>query len=126
MPGKAATWWQQQGYRKAHPVHSDTDFYVKGTMDPGAKALEEKTTDERGGQDIPITKRTRSSDPGRPRTTAAGYDYGTDTLRVVFREGAVYDYFDVSTTEWWRFQRSASPGKMINRVFSGKEYTRVQ
>lgn len=125
MSTRSKTWWESQGYKPQHAVHSGTDFYVKGTMDAGAKDLEEKTTDNRGG-DIPITKKTKTSNKGRPRTLAAGYDYDGDVLRVVFREGAVYDYFGVSTTEWWRFQRSASPGRMINRVFADREYTRIQ
>lgn len=121
----APSWWERQGYRPDHSVHSGTDYYVKGTEDVRAKVLEEGTTDQRGGADIPISKKTKSSNRSRPRTLAAGYDYGSDTLRVVFREGAVYDYFDVSTAEWWRFQRSASPGRFINRVLADREYTRI-
>lgn len=123
---RSQTWWERQGYRPNHPTHSGTEFYVKGRDDAEAKFLEEQTEDERGG-DVRITVApTKTSDPGRPRTVAMGYDYGTDTLRVVFREGAVYDYFGVSTAEWWRMRRSASPGRFINRVLPGKEYTRIE
>ena len=118
-------WWVRQGYRRDHEVHSDTDFYVRGTMDQEAIDLEQKNTD--AGQSVDITVApTRTSNPGRPRTLAAGYNYETDTLRVVFREGAVYDYFDVSTAEWTQFKRSASPGRFLNRRLSGNEYTRIQ
>lgn len=123
---RSQTWWEQQGYRARHPQHSDTEFYVKGRDDAEAQFEEEQTERQRGG-DVRITVApTKSSDPGRPRTRAMGYDYGTDTLRVVFREGAVYDYFGVSTTEWWRMRRSASPGKFISRVLSNHEYTRLE
>lgn len=124
---RSRTWWERQGYRSRHPQHSDeTEFYVKGRDDAEAKFDEEQTEDQRGGDVRISVAPTKSSDPGRPRTRAMGYDYGTDTLRVVFREGAVYDYFGVSTSEWWRMRRSASPGKFINRVLSGNEYTRVE
>ena len=122
---KAAEWWVLQGYRKSHPVHGH-DTYVKGRDDAEAKFEEEQAIEERGGEVRISVAPTRSSDPGRPRTRAMGYDYNTDTLRVVFREGAVYDYFGVSTAEWWRMKRSASPGKFINRVLATHDYTRVE
>lgn len=129
MPGrlrKAAEWWIGQGYRADHPVHRDTDMYVRGRDDEEAKFREQEAEDQRGGPVRITVAPTKTSNPSRPRTRAMGYDYGTDTLRVVFREGAVYDYFDVSTAEWWRMKRSASPGRFINRVLAEHEYTRVE
>lgn len=128
MPGKhrrSQEWWVRQGYRQDHPVHHDTTIYVKGRDDAEGKFLEEQGDEQRGGSVQFSVAPTRTSNPGRPRTVAMGYDYGTDTLRVQFREGAVYDYFDVTTAEWWRLKRSASPGRFINRVLPGHEYTRV-
>jgi hypothetical protein len=131
LPGRHAradsfAWWQRQGYRRDHPVHSEIDSWVKGTDDSEGKFLEEKEDAIRGGPVEITVAPTKSTNPRRPRTRAMGYDYETDTLRVVFREGAVYDYFGVSTDEWWRMKRSASPGKFIKRVLDGHEYTRVQ
>jgi hypothetical protein len=127
VPGqhRAASWWERQGYRRNHPVHG-TETWSKGTDDAEGKFLEQKYEDDRGGDVRISVAPTRTSNPGRPRTVAMGYDHGTDTLRVVFREGAVYDYFGVSTAEWWRMKRSASPGKFIKRVLDGHEYTRVE
>lgn len=122
---RSRTWWEQQGYKADHPTHSETEFYVKGRDDAEAHALEQRNIDD--GEDVRISVApTRSSNPGRPRTVAMGYNYSADTLRVVFREGAVYDYFGVSTTEWWRMRRSASPGRFINRVLAQHEYTRIE
>jgi hypothetical protein len=123
---RSRSWWEQQGYRANHPQHSGTEFYVKGRDDAEGKFEEEHTEDERGGPVRITVAPTKTSNPGRPRTVAMGYDYGTDTLRVVFREGAVYDYFGVSTAQWWQMKRSASPGKFLNRRLSGNEYTRVE
>jgi hypothetical protein len=123
---RSRDWWARLGYSRKGS-REGTDFWVKGEDDPEGQFLEDKADEERGSPDISLTiSPTRTSNPGRPRTTAMGYDYKTDTLRVQFREGAVYDYFDVSTAEWWRMRRSASPGKFINRVLPGKEYTRVE
>lgn len=124
---KAREWWVRQGYRQNHPVHSDgTEVYVRGRDDAEAHVLEERGEEERGGPVRITVAPTRTSNPGRPRTRAMGYDHETDTLRVVFREGAVYDYFDVTTAQWNDMRRSASPGKFINRRLAGHEYTRVE
>lgn len=123
MPAVPQTWWERQGYKKDHAVHTGTDYYVRGQTQ--ADEFAGQVLEDQDGGDIAITMATRTSNPGRPRTVAAGYDHQTDTLRVEFREGAVYDYFDVTTAEWHRFRRSASPGKFINRVLDDKEYVRI-
>ena len=116
MPRVPQTWWEKQGYKKDHRVHQGTEYYSRNTPadDFAGQVLEEQGEEERGG-DVRITVApTRSSNPGRPRTLAMGYDHQTDTLRVVFREGeegAIYDYFDVTTAEWNRMRRSVSPGR---------------
>lgn len=125
MAGKARNWWLRQGYRNDRPVHGGTEMYERGTDDSRARVLEERAEDTDGPVRISVAP-TKSSNPGRPRTTAMGYDYGSDRLRVVFREGAVYDYFDVSTAQWWRIKRSASPGRFIDRVLSEHDYTRIE
>lgn len=78
---------------------------------------------ERGG-DVPITYfPTRTSNPSDPRTAAAGYDPETQTMRVSWGDGGPdYLYYQVTREEWRRFQRVASPGRMINRVFNYHPY----
>lgn len=67
---------------------------------------------------------TPSIDPPRPRTQAAGYSKETQTLRVKFRQGAVYEYYDVPANVWRNFQRVKSPGKFINRTLNNYAYAR--
>ena len=67
---------------------------------------------------------TPSINPPRPRTMAAGYDKDTQTLRIRFRERAVYAYNEVSPREWQNFKRVKSPGRYINRVLNFKPYYR--
>jgi KTSC domain len=127
VPAVPRTWWEQQGYKRDHAVHKGTEYYSRNTPadDFAGQVREDRGQEDRGG-DVRITVApTRSSDPGRPRTRAMGYDGQTDTLRIVFREGAVYDYFDVTTAEWNRIKRSASPGKFINRVLGDNDYVRI-
>lgn len=68
---------------------------------------------------------TPSINPPRPRTLAAGYDARTQTLRVKFRDGAVYEYHDVPPRVWRNFKRVKSPGRAINRVLNNYDYNRL-
>lgn len=65
---------------------------------------------------------TPSINPPRPRTLAAGYDKSTETLRVRFRDGAIYEYYDVPERVWRNFKRVKSPGRAINRTLNQYEY----
>jgi KTSC domain len=69
---------------------------------------------------------TPSINPPRPRTRAAGYDPTTRTLRVRFRDGAVYGYYDVPPNVWRNFKRVKSPGRAINRTLNGYAYAREE
>lgn len=65
---------------------------------------------------------TPSINPPRPRTLAAGYDADTQTLRVRFRDGAGYEYYNVPPRVWRNFKRVKSPGRAINRTLNQYPY----
>lgn len=67
---------------------------------------------------------TPSINPPRPRTVAAGYSKETETLRVEFREGAIYEYYNVPQRVWRNFRRVKSPGRAINRTLNAYPYSR--
>lgn len=67
---------------------------------------------------------TPTINPGRPRTLAAGYDERTMTLRVKFRDGDVYEYYQVPPSVWYKFQRVSSPGRFINTTLNRYAYSR--
>lgn len=67
---------------------------------------------------------TPSINPPRPRTLAAGYDPDTETMRVRFRDGQVYAYYDVKQRQWQNFKRVKSPGRAINRTFNHHPYAK--
>jgi hypothetical protein len=67
---------------------------------------------------------TPSINPPRPRTVAAGYDRETQTLRVRFRDGTPWAYYDVPPRVWNNFKRVKSPGRFINRVLNNYPYAR--
>lgn len=68
---------------------------------------------------------TPSINPGRPRTVAAGYDPVAKVLRVRFRGGEGYEYYDVPANVWRNFRRVRSPGRFINRTLNNYDYSRT-
>lgn len=65
---------------------------------------------------------TNTSNPARPRTVAAGYDRQNHILFVRFRDGAGYEYHDVTQSQWREFRSNPSPGRYINRVLNYHTY----
>lgn len=51
----------------------------------------------------------------RPRSLRASYDPADRTLRIQFRNGRVYGYYDVDPTVWRQLRNTASTGRFINR-----------
>jgi hypothetical protein len=78
------------------------------------------------GNDRPLLpyQPTPTINPGRPRTLAAGYDERTQTLRIKFRDGEIYEYYQVPPSVWWKFQRAQSPGRYINTALNRYPYSR--
>lgn len=76
------------------------------------------------GEDSPTATEyyspTRSINPGRPRTREMTYNRQTRVLRVVYRSGGTYDYFNVPGTIWYRIKQVRSPGRFINRNILGE------
>lgn len=69
----------------------------------------------------PISIRpTSSSNPRRPRTVAAGYDAARKVLTVVFRDGTVYNYYEVGQQMWESFRGAWSKGWYIKRWLDKK------
>jgi hypothetical protein len=76
---------------------------------------------------------TSSSNALRPRTLAAGWhkEIGSNRdpreqrfgrLTVMFRDGTLYNYYDVSYAEWRTFKGSLSKGPMLNRASKSQGY----
>lgn len=100
---------------------------------PDVLDLESEAQLSRALPDIPINFQTRTINPERPRTVGAGYDPGSQTLRIKFRPGAslaspggaIYDYRDVSQKEWWAVMHAISTGRQIDNQLAGKDYSRI-
>lgn len=63
---------------------------------------------------------TSSTNPERPRTVAAGYDEDEEKLTVMFRDGTLYNYYEVDESEWQAFKANRSKGAIIYRLLDFK------
>jgi hypothetical protein len=96
----------RSSYRQSYDVDDDTgELVVPGIAGPQG---------EEGDAPAPITMvPTSTTNPGRPRTVAAGYDGTRQVITVVFRDGTFYNYYEVSASEWQAFKSRVSKGKYI-------------
>lgn len=87
---------------------------------------------DEGTYHFPQVSPTKTINPPRPRTLEAGWERVTDEnhpaypgiLRVRFRDGTPWEYYQVPSSIWQRFKRVQSPGRFINRVLNGYPYGR--
>ena len=63
---------------------------------------------------------TSTTNPKRPRTVAAGYDEDEEKLTVMFRDGTLYNYYEVDKNEWAAFKANRSKGAVIYRMLDFK------
>lgn len=56
---------------------------------------------------------TTSTNPSKPRTLKAGFDYENQTLVVVFRDGTWWEYRNVPVNLWDGFKSAESKGKYL-------------
>lgn len=68
---------------------------------------------------------TSTSNPDRPRTLMAGFMItdpvnNTGTLSVMFRDGTMYNYYDVTMDDWKTFKFAPSKGKQVIPMLESK------
>jgi hypothetical protein len=68
---------------------------------------------------------SHSTNTRRPRALRGGYDSRSGTVRVQFRDGAVYEYFGVPKKVWSNGLRRNSFGRFVNDTLDTYPYTRV-
>ena len=62
---------------------------------------------------------TSTTKPERPRTRTAGYDSKNYILTVQFRDGTLWNYYDVNPHLWDAFRSSDSKHEFIESALSG-------
>lgn len=56
------------------------------------------------------------------RIAEAGYSSQSHTLYVRFKDGTSWNYYGIEARVWKNLQRSASPGRFVNRVLNNYAY----
>lgn len=68
----------------------------------------------------------RSTDPDRPRARQASYNPDNGTLKVVFRNGGTYTYFQVPHQTWGALKKAPSFGQTFDRLILNRyEFEKV-
>jgi hypothetical protein len=115
---------------QANQVTPSSYIDLNATRDRAAHLTDERLSQEivmaLNGDDEELLpyQPTPTINPGRPRTLAAGYDERSQSLRIKFRDGPYYTYYNVPPSVWWKFQRAQSPGRFINTTLNRFPYSR--
>lgn len=118
-PGQEALFSEEEIRRPV--VAAETGVFDAPPLNPVQEGLGDDPYGERIGQAAPFTQvPTKTTNPARPRTTAAGYDQATHTLTVSFRDGTLWNYYEVSPLENANFMRANSKGRFIRLYLDGK------
>jgi len=89
------------------------DVLLQGSQD-GASAPEDENFEiDEPAASMPNMLPTISTNPKRPRTVKAGFDYTTFKMIVVFRDGTWWQYNGVPVQIWEGFKAAASKGKYL-------------
>jgi len=104
-------------------VAAESGVFDPPPLNPSEEGLGDDPYGNRIGQAAPFTEvPTKTTNPQRPRTTAAGYDPVTRTLTVSFRDGTLWNYYDVTPLEAANFRRAKSKGRFIRLYLDSKPY----
>lgn len=123
--------YEQLSFNFGDLTPPEPSINVPATPSPRAgsrRVLSQETSDAiqlaKDGDDFDLLpyQPTPSINPPRPRTLAAGYDRDAQTLRVRFRNGQVYGYYNVPPNVWRNFKRVKSPGRAVNRTLNNFPY----
>lgn len=135
LSDRAKEWWRRKGYDTQAPNYDPEQAKeVSQYRLPHTSNMEAEAIAAEGVPNIPFTVYpTRTINPARPRTIAAGYNKDLQRLRMRFRPGAssqspggaVYDYYDVTPREWEAVRHAVSTGRFINSQLAAHEYTRL-
>ena len=92
-----------------NPVEYDS---VEGETDENGVLIDPNASPEAPAPltDVP----TSSTNVRRPRTVAAGYDEQRQVLTVMFRDGTLFNFYNVDAGTWKTFHNSYSKGPMLN------------
>jgi hypothetical protein len=109
--------WSNQRRKDAKdPQTKNTEYWLdilSGEENPDREILKDEDFEVDDSTSFPTLSTTTSSNPEKPRTVKAGYDYKEGKLIVVFRDGTWWEYRGVPEFMWYDFVAAESKGKFL-------------
>ena len=116
--------WNDIFSNKSDDAQTRYDKMIQAGLDE--QSLDDPTTtvtpDEyrNGSKWAPLTENPTSTiNVNEPRTLAAGYDKKNFILTIQFRDGTLYNYYDVPPDIWREFRVAPSKGGYMQRDLDG-------
>ena len=91
--------------------NEDTTYWLDALQESDANDNDFEVDDP--SISMPNMLTTTSSNPKKPRTVKAGFDYKTFKMIVVFRDGTWWQYNGVPVQIWEGFKQAVSKGQYL-------------
>jgi hypothetical protein len=118
MANKGNNPWANQ--RKKDAQTKNTEYWLDvlaGEENPDLEIPKDENFEveqkEKEQDSFPSLMTTISTNPERPRTLKAGYDFQNENLIVIFRDGTWWEYRGVPVYMWYDFLSAESKGRFL-------------
>jgi len=111
MANKSNNPWSNQ--RRKEQQGTDTKYWLDTLMSDSQDESDEDFEIDDPSLSMPNMLPTTSTNPDKPRTIKAGFDYKTFKMIVVFRDGTWWQYNGVPVQMWENFKMASSKGKYL-------------
>jgi hypothetical protein len=102
--------------RRNDAQYNNTKYWLDillGEENPDREILKDEDFEVDDSTSFPTLSTTTSSNPEKPRTVKAGYDFKEEKLIVVFRDGTWWEYRGVPEYIWYDFVAAESKGRFL-------------
>lgn len=111
---------EDEGFYEERGYTYKFDWTLGGQHRDALEAAQLELMSTTSKEPAPITYMpTSTTNPERPRTVAAGWDGLRKVLTTVFRDGTLYNYYEVDSGTWNNFVRARSKGVFIYTYLDG-------
>lgn len=109
---------QYQNYLTDPDTYDNPWEYIEDyNIDTSGSKTPEELVPEEGEEGTKKARLSLSStstiDPESPRTLSAGYDAETHIMTIQFRDGTLWNYYDVPEEIWSEFENAESKGRYL-------------
>ena len=110
--GKSNNPWSNEKKRQLATSKQWLDI-LTGEENPDTSSPKDEEFEVDNSTSFPVLSTTTSTNVAKPRTLKAGYDFKSQKLIVVFRDGTWWEYRGVPDYMWYDFLSSESKGRFL-------------